>query len=135
MLRQLKAIFWPPVKVERVSEVVLAPGTSLLDLAEFIPEHFAYGVEILNDTETSMEFVVSVLREHAGMTRSKALLTAVDIHRKGGTIIKQDSLDQAQRITDFIVQSAREAKFPLACRAVSAQQRVYGLLPQVESDR
>jgi ATP-dependent Clp protease adapter protein ClpS len=123
MLRQLKAIFWPPVKVERVLEVVLPAGTSLLDLAEFIPDNFAYGVEVLNDTETSLEFVVSVLREHAGMTRNSALLTAVDIHRKGGAIIKQDSLDQAQRLTDRMLQSARGAKFPLVCRAVSAQQR------------
>jgi len=123
MLRQLRAIFWPPVKVERVSEVVLPPGTSLLDLAEFIPEHFAYGVEILNDSETSMEFVVSVLREHAGMTRNNALLTAVDIHRKGGAIIKRSSLDEAQRLADRILLSAREAKYPLVCHAVSAQQR------------
>lgn len=122
MLRRLKDIFWPPAKVERVSEVVLPPGTSLVELAEFVPEHFAYGVEILNDTETSMEFVVAALREHSGMTRNKALLTAVDIHRKGGAIVKQDSLEQAQRLSDLILHSAREAKFPLICRAVSAQQ-------------
>jgi ATP-dependent Clp protease adapter protein ClpS len=123
MWRQLKEILWPPVKVECVSEVVLPPGTSLLDLAGFMPEHFAYGVEILNDSHTSMEFVVSVLRKHAGMTRDNALLTAVNIHRKGGAIIEQSSLDQAQRLADLILQSARETKFPLFCRVVSAQQR------------
>ena len=44
MLRRLKDIFWPPAKVERVSEVVLPPGTSLVELAEFVPEHFAFFV-------------------------------------------------------------------------------------------
>ena len=126
MLRQLRNLFWPPAKVERVSEVVLPPSTSLLELAEFVPEHFAHGVEILNDTETSMEFVVSVLREHAGMTRNNAFLTAVDIHSKGGTILRQDSLAQAQRLADLIMRSATEAKFPLVCRAVSAQQHAAG---------
>ena len=132
MLRQLKDIFWSPVKAERVSEVVPPADTSLVQIAEFVPEHFAYGVEILNDTETSMEFVVSVLREHAGMTRNNALLAAVDIHRKGGVILKQSSMEQAQRLAIRILQSASEAKFPLVCRAVSAQQRAAG---DVRSER
>ena len=126
MFRLLKAVFCPPVKVERGPGVVFPPEASLLQLEGFVPAAFSYGVEILNDKETSFEFVAAVLQKYAGMTRKHALLTAANIHIKGGVILEHSSLEQAERLSGLIVQSAREAPFPLVCRAITAQQRAAG---------
>jgi ATP-dependent Clp protease adapter protein ClpS len=125
--RILKSIFWPRVTHQQVQEVVFPPETSLLLKGGFEPEDFWYGVEILNDSQTPFEFVVSKLQEHAAMKSRDARLVAVKIHMKGGVILKQGSLEDAKRLSALILQSAREANFPLMCRAISvAEQRAAG---------
>jgi ATP-dependent Clp protease adapter protein ClpS len=115
-----------PVTSQPAPCVVFPPDTSLLEHQGFVPENFRCGVEILNDNETSLEFVVSALQEHAGMKRKAALLAAVNIHMKGGVILELKSLEDAERLAAAIVRSARGASFPLVCRALTAQQGAAG---------
>lgn len=128
MLRRLRELFWPAVKSEPLAEVVFPPDASLLQLEGFAPERFSFGIEILNDRQTSMEFVVSVLQKHLGMTRNEALLTAIKIHGKGGVILEQPSYEHAKQLSSLIMDSAREANFPLVCRAIAAEPALDGAL-------
>ncbi len=120
MFKWLKETFWPEVIRAPVEGVVFPPDTSLLQLQGFAPEHFSYGIEILNDRQTSFEFVVQTLQEHLDMTLREARVTAASIHARGGVILRQNSYEQARKLADLIVTSARAAHFPLVCRALAA---------------
>jgi ATP-dependent Clp protease adapter protein ClpS len=113
-------------RTQPAPSIVFPPSTSLLHLPGFTPAKFSCGVEILNDNETSVEFVISALEKHAGMERRAALLIAVNIHMKGGVIIERQSFEEAEKLSTSIVQSARAAQFPLVCRAIKAQERAAG---------
>ncbi len=113
-------------RTQPAPSIVFPPSTSLLHLQGFTPAKFSCGVEILNDNETSLEFVTSALQEHAGMERRAAFLIAVNIHMKGGVIIERQSFEEAEKLSASIVQSARASQFPLVCRAIKAQQRAAG---------
>jgi ATP-dependent Clp protease adapter protein ClpS len=126
MFRGLRSWLREYTRTQPATSVVFPPGTSLLQLQGFAPEKFSYGVEILNDDVTSCEFVTSTLQQHVGMGRRAAFLVAVNIHMKGGAILALESLEEAERLSELIVQSARAAQFPLVCRAISTQQRAAG---------
>ncbi len=107
-----------PSGVAVSSSVILPPETSLLSLAEFIPLGFKCGVEILNDNATPMEFVVSVLSSHLGLTRTEAIRTMLTIHYKGGALLPTASGAAANVAAQAIASEASNSGYPLVCRAV-----------------
>src|SRR4029077_5539494 len=78
--------------------VVLPRDTALVNLPDFIPPGFHFGVEILNDDSTPMQFVVSVLESLVGLGRTEAVRTMLEIHKRGGALLSTHSADEAKRI-------------------------------------
>ena len=76
------------------------PETSLLTIPKFVPPGFVFGIEILNDNTTPMEFVVTVLRAHLGLTEKDAVRTMLGIHEQGGVLLAMPSLVEARRIAE-----------------------------------
>jgi ATP-dependent Clp protease adapter protein ClpS len=72
--------------------------TSLLQLEGFAPAGFCHGVEILNDDRTTMEFVVSVLQHHLGLSEPAAIRTMLEIHRNGGVVVARESLEESRSV-------------------------------------
>jgi ATP-dependent Clp protease adapter protein ClpS len=101
--------------------VVLPPQTSLLDLPEFVPSEFLYGLEILNDNATPMEFVVSALSTHLGMGHNDSVQAMLSIHKRGGALLPMASLADAKRVADAITAEAAEQRYPLVCRAINVE--------------
>jgi ATP-dependent Clp protease adapter protein ClpS len=97
---------------------VLAPGTSLLQLEEFVPAGFAIGIELMNDDLTPMVFVVAVLQSALGLSETDAIQTMLQIHGKGGALLPTPSFEEATRIAALITEKARADGHPLVCRAV-----------------
>jgi ATP-dependent Clp protease adapter protein ClpS len=75
-----------------------------------------HGIEILNDRTTPMEFVVTTLMTHLGLTREQAIVKMLDIHNTGGTLIKLQSAREAQRIADAVSAEARASGHSFVCR-------------------
>jgi ATP-dependent Clp protease adaptor protein ClpS len=98
--------------------VVLPRGTALVNFPEFIPSGFRYGVEILNDDSTPMQFVVSVLESVVGLGRTEAVRTMLEIHKRGGALLPTPSADEAKRIAGAVTAEAASCDHPLVCRAV-----------------
>jgi len=107
------------VLLRRAPPPVFPPETSLLSLKGFTPAGFRCGIEILNDNTTPMEFVVSVLRNAFALSEADAIRTMLDIHRKGGVLLSQNTFGEAQRIADAITVEARANNHSLICRAVN----------------
>jgi ATP-dependent Clp protease adaptor protein ClpS len=97
---------------------VFPSDTSLLSRPEFVPAGFGYGVEILNDNGTPMEFVVSVLQAHLGLTRLDAARSMLAIHSRGGALFPLPSQAEAHRIAEAVTAETAAQKYPLVCRAV-----------------
>lgn len=99
--------------------VILAPETSLLTLPEFIPDGFKYGVEILNDNVTTMDFVVPALGTHLGLTYKESIKTMLSIHHRGGVLVPTSSMLEADKIARALTAEAARHGYPLVCRAVT----------------
>jgi ATP-dependent Clp protease adaptor protein ClpS len=78
-----------------------------------------YGVEMLNDDFTAMEFVVGALSRHFGMARADAIKFMLEVHRKGGAVLSQASMAQAAQAAAAANADARQHYFPLLCRVVA----------------
>jgi ATP-dependent Clp protease adapter protein ClpS len=100
---------------------VLPPDTSLLTLPEFVPAGFVQGVEILNDNATPMEFVVSMLSAHLGLSAADSQRAMLDIHNRGGGLFPTPSLAQAALVAAQIAADAKKQGHPLVCRAVGIE--------------
>ena len=100
------------------SSLVLPPETSLLSLAGFVPPGFKCGVEVLNDDTTPMEFVVSMLSAHVGLSRREAIRAMLTIHEKGGALLSTTSGAAAILAAQAIASEASNSGYPLVCRAV-----------------
>lgn len=110
----------PPMPSQQAPEpVLLPPETSLLTLPKFIPAGFQHGVEILNDNKTEMEFVVTALITHFGLSRQQSVRLMLNIHTRGGALLPTSSMDAAEKAATDITAAARERGFPFICRAVS----------------
>lgn len=72
------------VKLKPRQAIILPPDTSLLALPEYVPFGYKHGVEVLNDNATPMEFVVSALQDHVGLSKTDAIRTMLEIHWRGG---------------------------------------------------
>jgi ATP-dependent Clp protease adapter protein ClpS len=112
----------PPLVVTPVNEApVFPPQTSLLKMAGFRPPGFVHGIEILSDRTTPMEFVVSVLVDHLGLTKEQAIVTMLDIHNNGGMLIPLSSGQEAARVADAISTEAQAAGHAFVCRHTTEQ--------------
>ncbi len=97
---------------------VFPPDKSLIAFSDFLPSGFTQGIEIFNDNTTPMEFVVSVLRAHAGFSPEDAERTMLDIHTRGGVLLPTSSSAEAQRMAAQISAEAAKYSYPLVCRPV-----------------
>lgn len=99
---------------------VFSRETRLLKRPGFRPPGFVHGIEILNDRTTPMEFVVTTLMAHLGLTRDQAIVKMLDIHNTGGTLIRLQSAREAQRIADAVSAEARASGHSFVCRYAGA---------------
>jgi ATP-dependent Clp protease adapter protein ClpS len=107
--------------VTPAAPVVLPPQTSLLGLPEFVPSEFREGLEILNDNDTPMEFVVSALSTHLGISHHDSVQAMLSIHERGGALLPMASQADAKRVAEAITAEAAQQRYPLVCRAVSVE--------------
>jgi ATP-dependent Clp protease adapter protein ClpS len=115
----------PPLVVAPFEQApVFPPETRLLEKPGFRPPGFVHGIEILNDRTTPMEFVVSVLTGHLGLTREEAIVKMVEIHNNGGMLIALPSEERAKVVADTVSQEARSSGHSFICRYARAQPPV-----------
>jgi ATP-dependent Clp protease adapter protein ClpS len=100
--------------------VILSPGTSLLSVPGLVPANFRFGVEILNDNSTPMEFVVEILQAHLTLAYAEALTAMLDIHKRGGRLFPTANAADAHRIAETISAASSARGHSLVCRAVAA---------------
>lgn len=81
---------------------------------------FEHGVELRNDEVTPMAFVLSVLREEAGLAHREAAIAVALCHETGGAIVPLPSRGHAVDAAARIATRADREGWPLRCRAVSA---------------
>lgn len=111
----------PPLVAASVDQSpVFSQETRLLKKPGFRPPGFVHGIEILNDRSTPMEFVVTTLITHLGLTRNQAIVKMLEIHNTGGTLIAVPSAKEAQRIADTVSAEARAAGHSFVCRYAGA---------------
>lgn len=72
-------------------------------------------VLLLNDDETTMEFVVHVLENVFGKTREEALKLVLDIHRTGSGECGVYTHEQATILAARVAELARRNLYPLRC--------------------
>ncbi len=78
-----------------------------------------YGIELVNDNFTPMEFVVAMLVRHVNLVRTNAINAMLQIHHKNALFLPQNSIAKAQEIADAINRDARQHNFPLLCRVIA----------------
>lgn len=83
------------------------------------PHNSTYGVEMLNDDFTPMEFVVYVLSQYFGMASPEAIRMMLQVHHNGSAILPQASMAQAAQLAASANAYARQNDFPLLLRVVS----------------
>jgi ATP-dependent Clp protease adaptor protein ClpS len=75
-----------------------------------------FKVILLNDDYTPMDFVVVVLQTVFGMSREKATLVMLQVHREGmgvcGTFTREVAAAKVEQVIDI----ARRHQHPLQCR-------------------
>ena len=74
-----------------------------------------YGVVLLNDNVTTMDFVVMVLKRVFWHPEEEAKRLMLTIHHEGRATCGVYSLDVAQTKADQVRTLARENRFPLQC--------------------
>jgi ATP-dependent Clp protease adaptor protein ClpS len=72
-------------------------------------------VLLLNDDETTMEFVVEVLEDIFGKTRDEAIKLMLQIHNDGRGACGVYSLEEAAQLVEDVTEMARQNGFPLRC--------------------
>lgn len=72
-------------------------------------------VLLLNDEETTMEFVVQVLESVFDRTREEALKLMLEIHRDGSGVCGIYPLERASEIVERVTELARRNGYPLRC--------------------
>jgi ATP-dependent Clp protease adapter protein ClpS len=110
----------PPLVVLPADEAPVFPeDTRLLEIGSFRPDGFIHGIEILNDSSTPMEFVVSSLMTHLGLERDMAIATMLGIHNTGGVLIALPTKQEANRVADAISADASASGHRFVCRYAS----------------
>jgi ATP-dependent Clp protease adaptor protein ClpS len=72
-------------------------------------------VLLLNDDETTMEFVVGVLEDIFGKTRDEATRLMLEIHNNGRGECGVYSPEEAAQFVERVTEMARQNGFPLRC--------------------
>ena len=75
-------------------------------------------VLLLNDEETTMEFVVHVLEDIFGKTHEEALKLVLDINANGSGVCGVYTPEQASDVVERVTELARRNHYPLRCRCV-----------------
>ena len=94
----------------------------------FEPQFFESGkapsdsvtVSIENDDDTTLEFVVQVLREYFGFTTKRAVEIALKIHNEGSAETRVVGIADAKHLIQKIRQEAEHRGFPLKLSASPA---------------
>ncbi len=111
-----------PVVASAEQSPVFAPGTRLLSVPGLVPPGFACGIEILNDSTTPMDFVVTVLRRHVELNEEAALAMMLDIHNNGGVLVPLPDMEKAEQVAAAIAAEARAQGHAFTCRAVDVSR-------------
>ena len=74
-----------------------------------------FKVILLNDDYTPMDFVVVVLQTVFGMSREKATLVMLQVHREGMGVCGTFTREVAAAKVDQVVEIARKHQHPLQC--------------------
>jgi ATP-dependent Clp protease adapter protein ClpS len=106
----------PLAAMSAAQSPIFPPETRLLTKSGFRPPGFVQGIEILNDNTTPMEFVVTALMTHLGLTQSQAVVMMLDIHNTGGMLIALPSVQEARRIATAVAAQARASGHSFICR-------------------
>ena len=67
-----------------------------------------------------MEFVVTTLMTHLGLTKDRAIAKMLEIHNTGGALIALQSAKEAQRIANAVSAEARASGHRFVCRYAGA---------------
>jgi ATP-dependent Clp protease adaptor protein ClpS len=108
---------------EAAGRLLSDPTSSLVGRKEFVLPSSEFGVEVLNDASTPMDFVVDQLIAHAGMARDEAVQTMLRIHTQGGALIPLPTEAEATTAAARISQAAVESRHPLVCRFADFRKR------------
>jgi ATP-dependent Clp protease adapter protein ClpS len=122
LLRHVLANQPNPVQfvAESAEAPVFSPTTQLLSMKKLVPRGFKFGIEILNDKTTPMEFVVTTLTRHLEMDRERAVTMMFKIHNHGGILIPFSNTEKAHAVVNAISADALKSGHQLICRAVDA---------------
>jgi len=74
-----------------------------------------FKVILLNDDYTPMDFVVVVLQTVFSMSREKATLVMLQVHRQGMGVCGTFTRDVAAAKVDQVIEIARKHQHPLQC--------------------
>ena len=74
-----------------------------------------FKVILLNDDYTPMDFVVVVLQTVFGMSREKATLVMLQVHREGMGVCGTFTREVAAAKVDQVIDIARKHQHPLQC--------------------
>jgi ATP-dependent Clp protease adaptor protein ClpS len=74
-----------------------------------------FKVILLNDDYTPMDFVVVVLQTVFGMSREKATLVMLQVHREGMGVCGTFTREIAAAKVDQVIEIARKHQHPLQC--------------------
>lgn len=78
------------------------------------PPHL-YKVVLLNDDFTPMDFVIVVLQQFFAMSREKATVVMLKVHREGKAVCGVFPKDLAATKVEQVAAFARRHQHPLAC--------------------
>lgn len=112
-----------PLAKQHAASPVFSRETSLLAIEGMTPPDFTVGIEMLNDDNTPMEFVIAMLERHVKLDREAAITAMVSVHNQGGLLIPLRTIEEAEEVAGSIMRDASELGHPLMCRAVAAPAR------------
>jgi len=75
---------------------------------------------------TAMEFVVTILTQHLGLSREEAIHLMLHIHNRGGALIALPSAERAEAVAREIVTESARQGHSFACRAVGIEKMAPG---------
>lgn len=80
-----------------------------------IPPPKRFGVFLLNDDITTMDFVVEILIDIFSMNHERAMAVMLLVHHQGRGLCGVYNRDIAETKQEQVINRAKEAGFPLKC--------------------
>ncbi|UOO81164.1 ATP-dependent Clp protease adapter ClpS [Uruburuella testudinis] len=90
-------------------------GAAALSRREKIAPPKKYGVYLLNDDYTPMDFVVNVLTEIFVLPQARAMAVMLLVHHEGKGLCGVYTLDMAQTKQQQVMRRAKREGHPLQC--------------------